>query len=66
MNFSGTTKEALYDTPMFGEFAGLDIGADSLPDESTILRFRHLLQQHELGPRILAIVSCFTKASMPE
>jgi len=50
-------KEALYDTPMFGEFAGLDIGADSLPDESTILRFRHLLQQHELGPRILAIVN---------
>ena len=33
-------EEALYDTPMFREFAGLDMGEDRLPDESTILRFR--------------------------
>ena len=32
-------EEALYDTPMFREFAGLDVGEDNLPDESTILRF---------------------------
>ena len=29
-------EEALYDTPMFREFAGLDAGEDNLPDESTI------------------------------
>jgi transposase, IS5 family len=32
-------EEALYDTPMFREFAGLDAGEDNLLDESTILRF---------------------------
>ncbi len=37
-------EEAPYDTAMFREFAGLDMGEDHLPDESTILRFRHLLE----------------------
>jgi len=49
-------EEALYDTPMFREFAGLDMGVDHLPDESTILRFRHLLEIHNLSVPILAIV----------
>ncbi|HAJ12501.1 MAG TPA: IS5 family transposase [Comamonadaceae bacterium] len=50
-------EEALYDTPMFREFAGLDMGEDHLPDESTILRFRHLLEQHQLSLQILATVN---------
>src|SRR5574337_1247368 len=50
-------EEALYDTPMFREFAGLDMGADLLPDESTILRFRHLLEAHNLSLQILATVN---------
>ena len=50
-------EEALYDTPMFREFAGLDIGEDNLPDESTILRFRHLLEEHNLALQILATVN---------
>ena len=50
-------EEALYDTPMFREFAGLDIGEDHLPDESTILRFRHLLEAHQLSIQILATVN---------
>jgi transposase, IS5 family len=50
-------EEALYDTPMFREFAGLDAGEDSLPDESTILRFRHLLEAHNLSLQILATVN---------
>ena len=50
-------EEALYDTPMFREFAGLDMGEDRLPDESTILRFRHLLEEHQLAQRILATVN---------
>ena len=45
-------EEALYDTPMFREFAGLDMGEDRLPDESTILRFRHLLEAHNLSLQI--------------
>ncbi len=50
-------EEALYDTPMFREFAGLDIGQDCLPDKSTILRFRHLLETHKLSKQILATVN---------
>jgi IS5 family transposase len=49
-------EEALHDTPLFREFAGL--GWDTrLPDESTILRFRHLLEKHKLAERILAVVN---------
>ena len=50
-------EEALYNTPMFREFAGLDMGEDRLPDESTILRFRHLLEAHNLSLQILATVN---------
>ena len=50
-------EEALYDTPMFREFVGLDAGEDNLPDESTILRFRHQLEAHDLSLQILATVN---------
>ena len=36
-------EEALHDVPMYLEFAGLGSGAGRIPDETTILRFRHLL-----------------------
>ncbi|TSE25958.1 hypothetical protein Tther_02585 [Tepidimonas thermarum] len=49
-------EEALDDTPMFGGFAGLDIGQDALPDETTILRLRHLLERHDLVRKILDVV----------
>ena len=55
-------EEALYDTPMFREFAGLDMGEDHLPDESTILRFRHLLEAHSLSVQILATVNAILTA----
>src|SRR5574337_2199159 len=50
-------EEALYDTPMFREFAGLDMDEGNLPDESTILRFRHLLEERHLSVQILATVN---------
>ncbi|TCK33271.1 transposase-like protein DUF772 [Paraburkholderia sp. BL8N3] len=37
-------EEALYDVPLYREFAGLDGGTTRRPDETTILRFRHLLK----------------------
>src|SRR5574337_121536 len=44
-------QEALHDVPLFREFAGL--GWDTrLPDESTILRFRHLLERHKLAQQM--------------
>jgi len=51
------TEEALYDMALFREFVGLDAGEDNLPDESTILRFRHLLEAHNLSLQILATVN---------
>jgi Transposase domain (DUF772) len=49
--------EALYDTPMFRRFVGLDAGDDNLPGESTILRFRHLPKTQILSLQILAMVN---------
>jgi IS5 family transposase len=49
-------EEALHDVPLFREFAGLNWDAP-LPDETTILRFRRLLEEHKLAPRILALVN---------
>ena len=49
-------EEALHDVPLYREFAGLDAGITRLPDETTILRFRHLLERHHLaGPMLAAI-----------
>ncbi len=50
-------EEALYDMELFRQFAWLDGGIDRLPDESTILRFRHLLEQHDLGLQIMGAVN---------
>ena len=45
-------EDALYDSEAMRRFAGVDPGADVVPDESTILRFRHVLEEHQLTERI--------------
>jgi IS5 family transposase len=55
-------EEALHDVPLFREFAGLEGWAERLPDESTILRFRHVLEQHKLAPQILQTVNALLQA----
>lgn len=42
-------EEALHDVPMLREFAGLDAGEEAMPDETTILKFRRLLETHGLA-----------------
>jgi transposase, IS5 family len=49
-------EEAFFDTPLLREFAQLDELA-RLPDESTILRFRHRLEKHILAEQILLTVN---------
>jgi transposase, IS5 family len=49
-------EEALYDVPLYREFAGLG-GMSRLPDRVSILRFRHLLEQHQLGGQFLQTVN---------
>lgn len=50
-------EEAPYDMALFREFVRLHAGEDHLPDESIILRFRHLLEAHELSMQLLATVN---------
>ena len=50
-------EEALHDVPLFRDFAGLGGWDQRLPDESTILRFRHLLEEHQLSAQILATIN---------
>jgi IS5 family transposase len=50
-------EEAFYDSPALRRFAGVDLGRAAAPDESTILRFRHLLEEHELCGQILDTVN---------
>jgi IS5 family transposase len=47
-------EDALYDSESMRRFAGIELAEDAVPDESTILRFRHLLEQHKLSERIFA------------
>jgi IS5 family transposase len=55
-------EEALHDVPLFREFAGLGGWAQALPDETTILRFRHKLEEKRLTPQILATVNAVLQA----
>lgn len=50
-------EEALHDVPLYCEFAHLDPGMGRLPDESTILRFRHLLEENNLSIQLLATIN---------
>jgi IS5 family transposase len=47
-------EDSLYDIESMRRFAGLELAEDAIPDESTILRFRHLLEQHQLTEQIFA------------
>lgn len=42
-------EEALHEMPLLQAFTGLDAGIDAIPDESSILHFRHLLERHQLA-----------------
>jgi len=51
-----SAEEALYDIHSMRAFVGLELGRDAIPDETTILNFRHLLERHDLTKVIFAIV----------
>lgn len=50
-------EETLYDSDAMRRFAGIELGDDRIPDETTILNFRHLLERHGLTEAIFAEVS---------
>ena len=49
-------EDMLYDSESMRRFARVELGEDTVPDESTILRFRHLLEQHQLTVQIFEAV----------
>jgi IS5 family transposase len=55
-------EEALYDIQSMRAFAGLDLGRDAIPDETTILNFRHLLERHALTKAIFSAVAEYLAA----
>jgi IS5 family transposase len=50
-------EEALYDSASMRGFAGIDLGREAAPDETTVCKFRHLLERHKLGKKLLATVN---------
>jgi IS5 family transposase len=50
-------EDALYESPALRLFAGIDLGREPVPDETTLLNFRHLLEKHDLGRKTLNVVN---------
>ena len=58
-------EEALHDVPALRRFAGLDAGESRMPDETTILNFRHLLEAHQLAESLFQeVVSLLTEQGL--
>ncbi len=49
-------EDALYDVAVFREFCRIDLGRERVPDATTLLNFRHLMEAHELGAAMFAKV----------
>jgi transposase, IS5 family len=54
-------EEALYDSRSMRQFVGIDLGEEPAPDETTICKFRHLMERHNLGDRLFYLVNQYLK-----
>ena len=52
-------EEALYDSRAMRQFVGIDLGREPVPDETTICKFRHLLEAHRLGEQLFALIRTY-------
>ncbi|MGB6176910.1 MAG: IS5 family transposase [Methylocella sp.] len=50
-------EEALYDSVAMRSFVGIDLGVEGAPDETTVCKFRHLLERNKLGKTLLRAVN---------
>ena len=50
-------EDALYEVESMRRFAGLELADDALPDETTILKFRHLLEKNGLTAQMMNIIN---------
>lgn len=56
-------EEALYESLSMCRFVGIDLGKEPVPDETTICKFRHLLEKHRLGNKLFKEVSKFLQVN---
>lgn len=55
-------EEALYDSNAMRHFVGIDLGSEPVPDETTVGKFRHLLERHGLGAKIFQRVNGYLES----
>ena len=56
-------EDALYDVPAFRAFCRIDLGRESVPDATTLLKFRHLLEEHQIGAALFAKIGELLQAN---
>jgi len=56
-------EEALYDSASMRSFAGIDLGVEGAPDETTVCKFRHLLERNKLGKTLLKAVNEYLRTN---
>ena len=52
-------EEALYDSRAMRHFVGIDLGREPVPDETTICKFRHLMEAHNLGEELFGLINAY-------
>ena len=52
-------EEALYDSRAMRQFVGIHLGQEPVPDETTICKFRHLMERHNLGDELFRLVNVY-------
>src|SRR5450432_4658032 len=55
-------EEALYDSAVMRGFVGIDLGREPVPDETTVCKFRDLLEEHQLGGQMLEAVNLYLQS----
>lgn len=56
-------EDAMYDVPVFREFCRFDLGQERIPDATTLLKFRHLLEKSNFGKEMFARVGALLQAN---
>ena len=56
-------EEALYDSAAMRRFVGIDLGREPVPDETTMCKFRHLMEKHNLGDELFHLVNEYLRES---
>jgi IS5 family transposase len=54
-------EEAIYDSRAIRDFVGIDLGREAAPDETTILKFRHRLEAHNLGDQLFVLIANYLR-----